>query len=87
MALIPTNNPASLIGYYLGIASIIPFLNCLTAIPAIVCGIIGIIKAKQNPAAGGMGHSIAAICLGLFGPLIFMVIWSVMAGGFAMITG
>jgi len=75
MAVIPTGNPAALIGYYLGIVSLIPFLGCITCIPALVCGIIGLIKVSKEPAASGKMHSIVAIALGLFGPLV---------GGFIM---
>lgn len=74
MAVIPTGNPPALIGYYLGVASLIPCIGALTALPAVVCGIIGAVKAKSNPAAGGMGHAITAIVLGLFGQLIWVAI-------------
>jgi len=76
MAVIPTGNPAALIGYYLGIASIIPCLGFVTALPAIICGIIGIIKANSNPAGGGMGHAITAVVLGFIGPPIGgFIVW------------
>ncbi len=70
MAVVPTKNPAALFGYYLGIGSIIPFAGLLFCLPALICGIIGAIKASKNPAVGGMGHAIAAIVLGLIGPAI-----------------
>lgn len=43
MALIPTGNPMALVGYYLGVASLIPALGFLFSLPAIICGIVGII--------------------------------------------
>ena len=82
MALVPTGNPAVLIGYYLGVASMIPCLGALTALPAIICGIIGAIKANSTPQAGGMGHAITAIVLGLFGQLVWVALyWVMMAVG------
>ncbi len=83
MAVIPTGNPAALIGYYLGIASIIPFLGCLASVPAIICGIVGLIKSSKEPAAGGKGHAITAIVLGLIGPFIG---WGIIMG-FSMLLG
>ena len=69
MALIPTKNPMALIGYYLGVGSLIPLLGFVLALPALVCGIIGVAKAKSNPEIGGMGHAITAIILSIVGPL------------------
>lgn len=77
MAIVPTGNPPALIGYYLGVASLIPCLGALTSLPALICGIIGAMKAKSNPAVGGMGHAITAIVLGLFGQLIWVAIFFV----------
>ena len=80
MALIPTKNPAALIGYYLGVACLIPVLGFVLSLPALICGIIGIIKATSDKQAGGMGHAITAIVLSIFGPLIWVVL--LMALGF-----
>jgi hypothetical protein len=72
MPMIPTKNPAALIGYYLGIASLIPILGFVLGLPAIICGVIGAIKANSDKQAGGMGHAIAAIVLGIIGPLLWV---------------
>lgn len=74
MPLIPTDNPVALIGYYLGVASLIPVLGIATALPAIICGIIGIVKARSEPQAGGMGHAITAVVLGVGGPLFWFAL-------------
>ena len=59
-----------MIGYYLGVASLIPLVGILTGLPAIILGGVGISKAKANSSAGGMGHAITAIVLGLIGVLV-----------------
>jgi hypothetical protein len=78
MAIIPTKNPAALIGYYLGVGCLIPLLGFVLSLPALICGIIGIIKAKSDPQAGGMGHAITAIVLSIFGPLVWVVLLMVL---------
>mgnify|MGYP001403225031 FL=1 len=70
MPIIPTGNPSALIGYYLGVASLIPLVGILTGLPAIILGGVGSSKAKANSSAGGMGHAITAIVLGLIGVLV-----------------
>ena len=75
MPLIPTGNPPALIGYYLGVASLIPLVGILTGLPAIILGGVGISKAQANSSAGGMGHAITAIVLGLIGVLVHVGIF------------
>jgi len=62
--LIPYKNPHALIGYYLGIVGLIPFIGILLAIPAFVLGIIGLKKRKQNPVIKGAIHAWVGIILG-----------------------
>ena len=76
MPIIPYKNPTALVGYYLGVASLLPLLGFLTAVPAVICGVIGIIMAGNTPEIGGKGHAITAIALGVMGP----VLWVVAAG-------
>ena len=54
--MIPTGNPPALIGYYLGIASIVPFVWWLS-IPAVLLGALGIAKAKDADRARGTPSS------------------------------
>ena len=75
MDTIPDKNPAALIGYYLGVLSLIPCLGCVFAVGAIICGILGAVAAKRNPKMGGMAHAIAAISLGIGGPLFWIAMW------------
>lgn len=74
MAIIPVNNAPALIGYYFGVASLLPLLGMLAAPVAIICGILGARKAKVQPEAAGMGHAITAILLGLGGPIFWFVL-------------
>jgi len=73
MPLIPTKNSAALIGYYLGVGSLIPGLGFILALPGFICGIIGVVKSRSNPEVGGMGHAITAIVLSIFGPVVWVV--------------
>ena len=76
--MIPAKNPAALIGYYLGIFSLIPCVGLILSIPAIICGIIGISKANAEPEAEGKGHAIAALVLGIISLLLY--------GGFIVLS-
>ena len=60
--MIPTGNKPALIGYYLAIASVVPFVAFL-AIPAVLLGAIGFAKAKS--AGQGKGHAVTAIVVGV----------------------
>ncbi len=74
--LIPYRNVPALIGYYLGVFSLIPCLGPLLGIAAIVLGIIGLRKAGQDPDARGKGHGITAVVLGalsILGHLAFFL--------------
>ena len=88
MPIIPTGNPPALIGYYLVVASLIPLVGILTGLPAIILGGDGISKAKANSSAGGMGHAITAIVLGLIGVLvqvgIFLFLGTVVPSEFSL---
>ncbi|HZW06075.1 MAG TPA: hypothetical protein VFF65_03040 [Phycisphaerales bacterium] len=62
---IPYRNAASLVGYYLGVFSLIPFIGIILAVPAIILGIVGMIKARTKPSAHGMVHGGVALALGV----------------------
>jgi hypothetical protein len=80
MALIPTKNPAALIGYYLGVATLIPGFGLITALPAIICGVIGLVQSNKDPSIGGGGHAITAIILGIVGQLLWVGLIVILAG-------
>jgi hypothetical protein len=72
--IIPYRNKSALIGYYLGIFSLlacIPLLGMVgvgMGVAAVVLGIKGLGAVKQNPQAKGTAHAwIAIVCGALFG--------------------
>jgi len=74
---IPYKNVPALIAYYLGIFSLLPCIGIVLGPPAVILGIIGLVKKKQNPAVKGTLHAIIGIVLGgictaLWGGLIVL---------------
>jgi hypothetical protein len=65
--IVPYRNLPALIGYYVGVAALIPFLSFVLAPIAILLGVYGIVYGVQNPRAKAPGHSITAIVLSLIG--------------------
>lgn len=68
---IPYKNPCALTSYYLGIASGLPLIGLLFAIPAIVLGILGLRARSKNPAVKGSVHAGIGIGCGT----IFLLFW------------
>jgi hypothetical protein len=62
--LIPTRNGAALIGYYLGVFSLIPVLGLPLGLVAIVFGIVGFRAVRRKPNVKGTAHALVAIILG-----------------------
>ncbi|HEX6987629.1 MAG TPA: GYF domain-containing protein [Planctomycetaceae bacterium] len=62
--LIPYKNAPALIAYYLAIFSLIPCLGLPLGVAAIVLGVLGLKKRKQNPAVSGAAHAWVGIILG-----------------------
>ena len=58
----------------LGILSIFG-LSFLTGIPAIILGIVGLSKVKNNQDVGGKGLSVAGIVLGIIGSLLILLLF------------
>ena len=54
---VPYKNVPALVGYYLGIFSLIPCLGGILALGAIPLGIIGLKNAAANPQAHGTAHA------------------------------
>jgi hypothetical protein len=77
---IPVTNPAALTAYYLAVFSLIPCVGLLLAIPALILGIIGLRKVKQNPLAKGTVHAWIGIVLGA----LMTLLWGV--GGIALLV-
>ena len=61
---IPYKNPPSLIGYYLGVFSLIPVLGLLLGPAAIILGIIGFRAYLKERRKRGQVHAWVAIILG-----------------------
>jgi uncharacterized protein YqgC (DUF456 family) len=74
MAIIPKQNPTSIVGYYLGVFSLIPGFGLIITIPAFICDIIAMQKAMANPKVAGMGHAITAIVLGVVQSIILIAL-------------
>jgi hypothetical protein len=71
---VPYSNPYGLASYYLGMASLIPFLGIFTGIAAVISGIIGLVKAQKNPQIRGKIHAWAGILLGFFFALLYSLL-------------
>jgi DNA-directed RNA polymerase subunit RPC12/RpoP len=63
-SLIPTKNVSALVGYYLGVFSLIPFIGIPLGIAAVILGIKGRRFARKLPEAKGGAHAMTAIILG-----------------------
>jgi hypothetical protein len=82
-ALIPYKNPMGLIAYYLGVFSFIPCLGLGLGPAALILGILGVRYRKRHPTAGGMGHAISGIVMGILTSLAnygFLIVMAVAVG-------
>ena len=68
--LIPYKNPYALVGYYLSIFSMIPFVGIPLGVAGIICGIVGVRRRNRNPMMRGTAHAWFAI---LFSALVILV--------------
>ena len=68
--LIPYKNPYALVGYYLSIFSMIPFVGIPLGVAGIICGIVGVRRRNRNPMVRGTAHAWFAI---LFSALVILV--------------
>ena len=74
---IPYKNGPALAAYYLGIFSMIPCVGLLLAVPALILGVIGLKKRRDNTILKGSVHAWIGIIMGG----IFTIIW----GGLTML--
>ena len=79
---IPYKNLPALIGYYLGYLGLLPVIGIPFAIAAIILGIIGLKKHRQNPVVKGTAHAIFAIVAGILGLLCGVGLLAIMLTGF-----
>lgn len=68
---IPYKNMPALLAYYFGLFSLFPCVGILLAIPALILGIMGLRKRRQNPAVKGSVHAWIGIVMGG----IFTLVW------------
>jgi hypothetical protein len=64
-SLIPYHNPKALAAYYCGVFSLIPILGLILGPIALVLGFQGMRFARENESAGGKGHAITGVVLGI----------------------
>lgn len=69
---IPYKNVPALIGYYLGVFSIIPCFPI--GLAALVLGILGLRKVKQQPEVKGTVHAWIGILVGGFFGLVWLAV-------------
>lgn len=62
--IVPYKNPQALISYYLAIFSLIPCFGILLGIPAVILGILGMMKRSKDPQKRGTAHALVGIILG-----------------------
>ena len=68
--LIPYKNLYALVGYYLSIFSMIPFVGIPLGVAGIICGIVGVRRRNRNPMMRGTAHAWFAI---LFSALVILI--------------
>ena len=68
---IPYKNMPALIGYYLGVAALIPCIGIPFGIAAVILGFLGLQKKKKEPHLKGSAHAIVAIVLGSISILLY----------------
>jgi hypothetical protein len=62
--LIPYHNKPALFGYYFSVFSLIPCFGLPLGVTAIVLGMIGLRKHREDPSIKGKGHALTALILG-----------------------
>jgi len=84
--LIPYRNPQALIAYYCGVFALIPCAGLLLGPVALVLGFMGMSYSNRHPTAGGKGHAIAGVVLGLltsvgnWGVLLLVAVGGLLGG-------
>ncbi|MEZ5301598.1 MAG: hypothetical protein R3F11_13250 [Verrucomicrobiales bacterium] len=83
--LIPYKNPPALWAYYLAVFSLIPFLGFFTGVAAVILGLKGLRRYKENPMARGVVHAWIGIIGGgvfalLYGAAVVLIIVAFITG-------
>jgi hypothetical protein len=72
--IVPYKNGPALAAYYCGVFGLIPIAGFVLGPIALVLGILGLVRVRNEPRAHGTGHAIAGIVLGLIDPVLWVVI-------------
>lgn len=80
-SLIPTKNGPALLGYYLGVFGLLPFLGFFLAIPGLILGLKGRKGYLKNPSIRGNSHAWTAIILSSLSLIYHLIIIGVIAYG------
>ena len=75
--LIPYKNVPALVGYYLAVFSIIPFIGIVLGIAGFICGLVGLRQVHLRPEVKGTAHALVGIIAGGvfgFGWLILLIV-------------
>lgn len=70
--LIPYRNTPALIGYYLAVFGLVPFLGLPLALAAIPLGIAGIRRYRRDPRVKGLVHAWFALLVGLLASALWL---------------
>lgn len=81
--LVPYKNPPALIAYYLGLFSLAPFIGFFLGVAALILGIIGLQKRRENPAIKGSAHAWIGIGCGSVMALVWGVVFVGVIAAFA----
>ena len=71
---VPYKNIAALTSYYTGVFSIIPVVGALLGPVALITGVLGLKKVKENPESKGGFHCWVGIVLGALVSLAHLAI-------------
>jgi hypothetical protein len=72
---VPYRNGPALAAYYCGVFGLIPIVGFVLGPIALILGIIGLVKKKNNPKVHGTGHAIAGIILGIIDVPLWIVLF------------
>lgn len=75
---IPYKNVPALLAYYFGVFCLVPCFTPLLCLPALILGIVGLKKAKEQPQAKGQVHAWIGVVMGAGGMLFtlaVLVLW------------
>ena len=82
---VPFRNMPALIGYYLAVFSLLPCIGLPLGIAAVICGVLGLRKQREQPTAKGSVHAWVGILLGGLAALVWGALLVLM--GFGILSG